>query len=396
MQAEFASSECVVCLEPYEDNNGPTGHSPSVLSCGHVFGHSCMVKYIEDRKLKSLTPECPTCKNVISIDYFRNSSKEVVDPNDIFNQSFRVLIVKQVSENTYIEPSALALMRLSRGFNQIACPDGIQTEGADRSPSGEGSQESVTSEYLSEPSAANLSEVQITSDVHDQSGLKEEQTSEPARVASGSVSTRSGNTVASQRCPLNDENSATTSGGSRQQSGSCISLSEFINLCARSEATEEQPELSGDNSATTSSVSRQSSGSYDLICEAFRRNFHALDEPIEEQLSGDNSNSATTSGGSRRQPFSSVSSIDFERICNISRKSTEEQPELRGDFSARASDGSPQQSVTFPNPNEPGNATLSEIKGPDFSSNFYSRLEERLASGEVEELNRNFFEAFKS
>jgi hypothetical protein len=51
-------SDCAICLDPYyELNSANESHLPTILSCGHILGHECLLIWFNSDKLNANT--CP-------------------------------------------------------------------------------------------------------------------------------------------------------------------------------------------------------------------------------------------------------------------------------------------------------------------------------------------------
>ncbi|KAH7825657.1 uncharacterized protein MONOS_17419 [Monocercomonoides exilis] len=49
--------DCAICLTPFTEHS----HQPFALKCGHIFGHCCISKWAEEKKL------CPKCRRTFKL-----------------------------------------------------------------------------------------------------------------------------------------------------------------------------------------------------------------------------------------------------------------------------------------------------------------------------------------
>lgn len=66
---DIDGDECPICYEPWEESGE---HSLVSLKCGHLFGESCLKKWLNDQHAQQKQRLCPVCRTRVEIKHIRN------------------------------------------------------------------------------------------------------------------------------------------------------------------------------------------------------------------------------------------------------------------------------------------------------------------------------------
>ncbi len=71
------NSICGICHEAYGSD-----HRPTVFSCGHTYGSTCVEIYLKSRRDKELSEECPKCKKIIQFKIINYDFEEFIEQSN--------------------------------------------------------------------------------------------------------------------------------------------------------------------------------------------------------------------------------------------------------------------------------------------------------------------------
>lgn len=69
LENDLDGDECPICYEPWEESGE---HSLVSLKCGHLFGESCLKKWLNDQHAQQKQRLCPVCRTRVEIKHIRN------------------------------------------------------------------------------------------------------------------------------------------------------------------------------------------------------------------------------------------------------------------------------------------------------------------------------------
>lgn len=68
LENDSDGDECPICYEPWEESGE---HSLVSLKCGHLFGESCLKKWLNDQHAQQKQRLCPVCRTKVEVKHIR-------------------------------------------------------------------------------------------------------------------------------------------------------------------------------------------------------------------------------------------------------------------------------------------------------------------------------------